>query len=710
MVVPAVPELTEEILHESIDARTEVLSALRELGPPDLVQLIKQSPRNPVKQIGVYHHVTGVDASSSASLAAYINTLTYKENHQSTQKTAEGIYCCYNAFSRLDMRVHVTIPGSVDSYCVDERGEKKIASDEHWLETYLCSVLRAYSYADDGSGDTIRKIIGVRRFNPVTNTETEHRFLQAAEQLFFRGWQLGSSAVVQVPNNVSNHLTSGLLKYFQTTGRFTSGINLFEKLRTKNVEVSSLLAKVYFMGNEEVKAIRVLYESLKQSPMDYVMLDAQAEFLLKKALNPKAPKQKQERLRMALGCADRSTIAAPSEFGTWARLAEVYVAMEDWENALITLNSCPMFTYQDKDAPVIPEPKDIYLPMLPETKLEEIDGESESKYSEQVHPSLLSLRAAQYRGTFKHAYSILTEMTAKIGWDQLLKIRSNVFVMEEEYRSEKQPSAQPGESPQRNPSTDVLRGSPDPRINGDSHVVEKKKINAEESSRASPKLDEEEMKPVKESPDSDADDQATDGVEKPSHTVTPEEAKSGTEDAEVTEEQLSRFNNKRLCERWLDSLFMVLYEDLRIYTIWRTEMAQYRAQQMQYKKSAEEWEILGSLAERLHYQNEAVEAYRACLSIRFSPKALKGIFPGFETEKNARDIVASIIRLITWQYRWYSEFSPELLFIVRTLIEDEGAVKVRSIIQATSLSQNVLDLTHHYAALCAAFRSSGTEG
>ena len=43
-------------------------------------------------QIGVYHHVTGVDASSSASLAAYINTLTYKETHQSTTKIVEGIY------------------------------------------------------------------------------------------------------------------------------------------------------------------------------------------------------------------------------------------------------------------------------------------------------------------------------------------------------------------------------------------------------------------------------------------------------------------------------------------------------------------------------------------------------------------------------------------------------------------------------------------
>src|SRR3954453_8058586 len=101
---------------------------------------------------------------------------------------------------------------------------------------------------------------------------------------------------------------------------------------------------------------------------------------------------------------------------------------------------------------------------------------------------------------------------------------------------------------------------------------------------------------------------------------------------------------------------MVLYEDLRVYTIWRTEMAHYRQQQMQYKKSAEEWEILGALAERLHHRSEAVEAYRSCLSIRFSPKALSGILADLGQEKNVRDSIASLIRLVTWQYRWYSEF------------------------------------------------------
>jgi Chs5-Arf1p-binding protein BUD7/BCH1 len=102
---------------------------------------------------------------------------------------------------------------------------------------------------------------------------------------------------------------------------------------------------------------------------------------------------------------------------------------------------------------------------------------------------------------------------------------------------------------------------------------------------------------------------------------------------------------------------MVLYEDLRVYTIWRTEMAQYRQQQLLYKKSAEEWEILGELAERLHHFDEGIEAYEACLDIRFSPKAMKGVLKMHEKRGDVRAILGALIRLVTWQYRWYSEVS-----------------------------------------------------
>src|SRR6201992_2270875 len=275
------------------------------------------------------------------------------------------------------MRVQVAIPGTVESYCIDERGDKRVASEELWLETFLCAGLRAFSYADDGSGDTIKKIVGVRRFNPITSTDSEHKFFEAAERLFFNGWQLGSDPEIQVPNLVSNHLTTGLIHYITTTGRYASGINLFEKLRTRDPEISSLLARVYIAADEEVKAVQLLHEAIGELPMDYSLLDCQAAFLSQKG-----------RPDLAVEVAKRAVVSAPSEFGTWARLAEIYVSLERWDLALLTLNSCPMFTYQDKDAPRVPEPLRVYLPTMPETICDEIDDSQASPDIEHVHPTL----------------------------------------------------------------------------------------------------------------------------------------------------------------------------------------------------------------------------------------------------------------------------------------------------------------------------------
>lgn len=250
------------------------------------------------------------------------------------------------------------------------------------------------------------------------------------------GRQLSSDPETQVPNTVTNHLTSGILKYIYTTGRYTSGINLFEKLRTRDVEVSSLLARVQLMADEEVQAVRLMYDALQDVPMDYALLDCQASFCQDKGEGD-----------MALECAKRAVTAAPSEFSTWARLAEVYVGMEQWDLALLTLNSCPMFTYQDKDTPRMPQPSRIMLPILSESILDEID-EGQPKQGDPhdyVHPSLRKLHAAGYQGTFLKAYNLLTKIASAIGWDQLLKCRSEVFVMEEEYRVERQHVPKPAQ-------------------------------------------------------------------------------------------------------------------------------------------------------------------------------------------------------------------------------------------------------------------------
>jgi|SRR5712671_40088 len=127
--------------------------------------------------MGSYHYVSGIDTSSSASLAAYINSLTYSiEESQAwftkgpSWKVKNGCFwcvaspfftfllspdnthaparssfsyfgvrrrcrllahshtsrdlSCFNAFSRVDVRVDVKIPGGVSTYVIDLRGER----------------------------------------------------------------------------------------------------------------------------------------------------------------------------------------------------------------------------------------------------------------------------------------------------------------------------------------------------------------------------------------------------------------------------------------------------------------------------------------------------------------------------------------------------------------------------------------------------------
>lgn len=91
-----------------------------------------------IAQLGSYHYCSGVEASSSASLAAYLNSLQFSvEEPQAwfSKNTgwhvSAGVYCCFNAFSRVDMRVDVKIPGGVEAYIIDLRGERCVESFTH---------------------------------------------------------------------------------------------------------------------------------------------------------------------------------------------------------------------------------------------------------------------------------------------------------------------------------------------------------------------------------------------------------------------------------------------------------------------------------------------------------------------------------------------------------------------------------------------------
>ncbi|KAH7924382.1 chaps-domain-containing protein [Leucogyrophana mollusca] len=752
-----VPELFEVEVGEALTARTESLATFRELGPPDLCHVVKSTGRAGQRDLGSYHFISGVDASSSASLAAYINSLTYAIEDNSAWfskstawKVKNGCYCCFNAFSRVDIRVDVKIPGGVNAYVIDLRGERHEATPEIWQEAYVSALLRAILYSDDPA----YWLDAYRKLDPITTQEGELRFLQAAEALFMKGWQVGSDPEIQVATVVSNHLTAGIMKYFGDSGRYQQAANLFEKLSAREPEVASLLAKSYLGMNEEVKAVQIMSAAMKHTPQSYTLLHVQSDFLRAKGKCDWAVKLARE----AVNC-------APSEFVTWEKLTELYIDTKDFESALLTLNSCPMFTFNGRDAHRVLAPARVHLPF--KRQIGDILPEKQKNEDDEADPALLRLPAPGLRGTWARAYSLLTRLVSEIGWDELLKTRSSVFVMEEEYRMQKAhvdihgaavKNGSPSESGSDGDAANAViheDGTVVERVrqsvasdgstlaaDGDAdddastrgvHSPQDSKMSASESKPdVSNSLSAEDSIPIiRVSSESDTEREL---AEQSSRTTTngngdakegaadvtsptlekPAQAAAGEKEPDTPSPNASQepysFTNKRLCERWLDNLFMVLYEDLRVWTIFRAEVAHFKTQHVAYRKTGLEWEILGDLGLRLHHKEEAKEAYQRCLdTVRYSQKPWAKLVEMYAEEGDITRTIQAAIRVAAYQYADYTEMTFPTL-IARCFFklgQIHGHAKISFTLLSMGLPDPILKIMDSYLQYGKVFKVEG---
>lgn len=268
-----------------------------------------------------------------------------------------------------------------------------------------------------------------------------------------------------------------------------------------------------------------------------------------------------------------------------------------------------MFTFNGRDSHrVLPATK-IHLPFT--RPIGDILPERVKTDDDEAEPALLRLPAPGLRGTWAKAYALLTRLVSQIGWDELLKTRSQVFVMEEEYRMQKaqgdiqsagvqngMPPSTPTViihedgtvressddkastrgivSPPSPPSIPVDDTAPIPTIRistestrvketEESGVIKVDKVTDDEES------DEENAvkanKGKQRATSDDEDDEVAGnghahqngGLEKPTSIATEGQEASDPKSPTANQEPFS-FSNKRLCERWLDNLFMVLYE------------------------------------------------------------------------------------------------------------------------------------------------------
>ncbi len=224
---------------------------------------------------------------------------------------------------------------------------------------------------------------------------------------------------------VSNHLTAAILKYFGDASRYEQAVNLFEKLWAREPEVAALVARSYIGMNQEIKGGPGDAQRHPRNTQSYALLHAQVDFLRAKG-----------KFEWAAKVAKQAVNCAPSEFVTWAKLTECYIDLEQWESARSTRSTPAPCSPTTSDLHRMPTPARSHLPVksfITESGL----VDEESARDNEADVALLRLPAPALRGTFAKAYALLGRLVSAIGWDELLRFRSNVFVMEEEYRAQK---------------------------------------------------------------------------------------------------------------------------------------------------------------------------------------------------------------------------------------------------------------------------------
>ncbi len=196
-----------------------------------------------------------MDTSSSSSIAAYINSLTYslEQNNKwlglggsNSWNLTRSTFCCFNAFSGVDVHVEAKIPGGVKSFCMDALGNRQPIDTETWNEAFLSACLRAIFLAE-------KKCAGRRSLSALMSAKLEMKFLGLAVQHFSKGWKLGHPDGPSVGQVENNFLTRGVIDYFCGTGRPEIAIGFLKQQISAHPSLSGSLFECFLKAGKSAK-------------------------------------------------------------------------------------------------------------------------------------------------------------------------------------------------------------------------------------------------------------------------------------------------------------------------------------------------------------------------------------------------------------------------------------------------------------------------
>ncbi|CAI4043627.1 hypothetical protein SKDZ_10G1150 [Saccharomyces kudriavzevii ZP591] len=367
-ILHSCPRILEGKYGECLHNRTHLIRDLISsgnvgLGPIEIIHM-SYSNKHEKEEFGEYFYLTGIGASSPSTPVEFLKML--RSNQRISKNISSDIistYCCFNFFSNLDIRVRYNADGTFQANAIDcgKETTDSTMTEKMWEETFVSSIIRAIItntnpelkppgllecpfYVEKDIVSSCKRIIKLLcRFLP--------RSLDC-------GWDSTKSMQVTV---VNNYLMYSLKSFIAITPGLVDFAIDYLKGLTKEDPIHDLHYKIAmitildYVQIKELEMITILNETLDPllsllsdlPPRDAYsaqlmncmsdLLNIQARFLLNR-----------EDYELALSVSNTSTGLALDCFDSWYNLAKCHIKRGEYEKALFAINSMPRLRKSDQ--------------------------------------------------------------------------------------------------------------------------------------------------------------------------------------------------------------------------------------------------------------------------------------------------------------------------------------------------------------------------
>ncbi|XDT42876.1 ChAPs (Chs5p-Arf1p-binding proteins) [Nakaseomyces glabratus] len=693
------PRIVERRFGESLGIRTQLLKRLSRggklgLGPPDLIHITSYDKYHKDIETGQYFYISGVDVSNESMPIAMLKLLKSGSSEQ-----VISTYCSCNIFSHIDIRIRYESDTAYQINAVDITNGTSLVqlSEALWEEAFVSACVRSII----SNIESARKLPGLVEYPLLGLTQGSNsddimkckRILELLCRYLPRFLECGWDSTRSVePTIVSNYLTQSILEFLSIASplliEYTIGIlkELMEVDNKNSILYEVVLATVLHQSDEmDHDLVLILHKTIDKlnkmisdnTEHDFdnlflvnclsELLIIQTQYLIYRA----------EDLKLAEKVITHSTELTVDSFKSWYWLAKTYIYLGQYDKALLAINSMHplhsldpvrealysdpyMLNYYQKPLDgfkILPGKVNKGLEPCELTSIELNNLNSKWKYQDEFQKFIFGRISMPYSPSEKGFIREIWEDAAyKIGpifGTQVANLINFVSPQEVEMVADYQLLSRNTINKQNNwfmaQVLDLLI-----------EIITYLGWNGLMETRSKVFVMQQEYL----------------------GTISPDS--SGNENSQSTIIPL-QFRKKRLCERWLDQLFLDIYEDLKI-----TRAAM---NNKDVKYSGLEWELLGLTMLRTWQWSDAIACLRTSLVARFDIiSATKILELYFDEDKIQRihsidmknDIlpydvaVDLIVKKISYEFRFYNEFQLYNVKILFKLAERYGLDLIRA--------------------------------